>query len=91
MRGPRSRRRRVSGEYCAESAALFYMPSQPKIRAAWYFVDRDVAQVCRDSDDLTVPTVSEVRTLADAHGAARGSISLDAVFTRFRYSCIQLV
>ena len=48
------------------------MPSQPKIRAAWYFVDRDVAQVCRDRDDLTVPTVSEVHTLADAHEAARG-------------------
>ena len=48
------------------------MPSQPKIRAAWYFVDRDVAQVSRDSDDLTVPTVSEVHTLADAHEAARG-------------------
>ena len=48
------------------------MPFQPKIRAAWYFVDRDVAQVCRDRDDLTVPTVSEVHTLADAHEAARG-------------------
>ena len=48
------------------------MPSQPKIRAAWYFVDRDVAQVCRDRDDLTEPTVSEVHTLADAHEAARG-------------------
>ena len=51
---------------------FFYMPSQPKIRPAWYFADRDVAQVCRDSDDLTVPTVSEVHTLADAHEAARG-------------------
>ena len=48
------------------------MPSQPKIRAAWYFVDRDVAQVCRDSDDLTVPTVSEAHTLADPHEATRG-------------------
>ena len=50
------------------------MLSQPKIRAAWYFADRDVAQVCRDRGDLTVPTVSEVHwhTLADAHEAARG-------------------
>ena len=47
------------------------MPSQPKIRAAWYFVDRDVAQVCRDRDDLTVPTVSEVHTPAEAHEVAR--------------------
>ena len=53
------------------------MRSQPKIRAAWYLVDRDVAQVCRDRDGVTVPTVTvfgrgEVHTLADAHEAARG-------------------
>jgi len=56
---------------------FFYMPPEPKIRAAWYLVDRDVAQVCRDRDGLTVPTVTvfgrgEVHTLADAHEAGRG-------------------
>jgi len=67
MRGPRSRSKRVSDLFRANIA--------PKVQHFFLYAfsakDRDVAQVCRDRDDLTVPTVSEVHTLADAHEAAR--------------------